>query len=90
MFYMMLAKFEEMSLMDCLKNIANAVDNKDYEKMKSAAHSLKGASGYIGASRLHYSCYFIQDHFMNKRYSEMLEYYPTLLESAVEFKVYSR
>jgi len=27
--------------------------------MKETAHSLKGASGYIGASILHYTCYFI-------------------------------
>ena len=58
--------------------------------MRDDAHSLKGASGYIGASHLHYACYFIQEHFHNDRFKEMMEYYPTLLEAAVEFRIYSR
>jgi HPt (histidine-containing phosphotransfer) domain-containing protein len=87
---MMLAKFEEMSLISCMKGLATAVDGQDYLKMKEAAHSLKGASGYIGASHLHYACYFIQDHYMSQRYDQMMEYYPTVLEAAVEFRVYSR
>ena len=66
------------------------MQEKDYRKMKSKAHSLKGASGYIGASCLHYSCYHIQDHFMNQNYDKMLDYYPLLIESAIEFKIESR
>ena len=58
--------------------------------MKSKAHSLKGASGYIGASCLHYSCYHIQDHFMGGNFDKMLDYYPLLIESAIEFKIESR
>ena len=58
--------------------------------MKNLAHSLKGASGYVGASRLHYVCYFIQEHFVFNRFDKMLEYYPSLVEAAIEFKVYSR
>lgn len=58
--------------------------------MKDLAHSLKGASGYIGASRLHYVCYFIQEHFVFERNEKMLEYYPSLVEAAIEFKKYSR
>ena len=58
--------------------------------MKDQAHSLKGASGYIGASRLHYVCYFIQEHFVYNRFDKMIEYYPSLVEAAIEFKLYSR
>ena len=58
--------------------------------MKEAAHSLKGSSGYIGASHIHYACYFIQEHFIFERFPQMMEYYPTLLEAAVEFRIYSR
>ena len=59
MFYTMLSKFEEMSLNKCMQDIAEAVNEKNMLKMKNAAHSLKGSSGYIGASHLHYACYFI-------------------------------
>ena len=59
MFYTMLAKFEDMSLTKQMQECAKAVDELDYLEMKNAAHSLKGSSGYVGASHLHYACYFI-------------------------------
>jgi HPt (histidine-containing phosphotransfer) domain-containing protein len=55
----MLAKFEDMSMSKCMEDAKNAVNEKNYEEFKLAAHSLKGSSGYIGASHLHYACYFI-------------------------------
>jgi HPt (histidine-containing phosphotransfer) domain-containing protein len=42
-----------------MKDIVKEYENKNYLEMKNLAHSLKGASGYIGASRLYYMCYFI-------------------------------
>lgn len=90
MFYTMLGKFEDMSLIKQMSECAKAVDDGDYLEMKNAAHSLKGSSGYIGASHLHYACYFIQEHFIYERYDQMMEYYPTLIEAAVEFRIYSR
>ena len=59
MFYMMLEKFEDMSLLECLAKIAKDVNDSDYLNMKNDAHSLKGASGYICASRVYYACYYI-------------------------------
>ena len=58
-FYQMLGRLEELSLEPALLSIAETVDDRDFAKMKSKAHSLKGASGYIGATNLHYSCYHI-------------------------------
>ena len=58
-FYMMLGHLEGMTLNPTMKNIIGPFEQKNYEEMKDLAHSLKGASGYIGASRLHYVCYFI-------------------------------
>ena len=58
--------------------------------MKAKAHSLKGACGYVGAARLHYACYFIQEAHQNGQYHLMLEKYPRLVETAVEFKRHSR
>lgn len=64
MFYMMLSKFEEMSLLKCMEDIARDIDKGDYQEYKNDAHSLKGASGYIGAGHIHYACYFIQENFL--------------------------
>jgi hypothetical protein len=58
-FYMMLGKLEGMTLDQTMKDIVKEYENKNYLEMKNLAHSLKGASGYIGASRLYYMCYFI-------------------------------
>ena len=89
-FYQMLGKLEMLSLNPSLEALAQAVEERDYSKMKSKAHSLKGASGYIGASCLHYSCYHIQDQFMAGNCEKMLDYYPLLIESAIDFKIESR
>ena len=64
MFYMMLAKFEDMSLLKCMSDLANDVNEKNFLKIKNDAHSLKGASGYVGAGHIHYACYYIQENFM--------------------------
>lgn len=48
-----------MSLMPIMTQIAEDYDKSDYQKLKNDAHSLKGASGYIGAGQIHYACYFI-------------------------------
>lgn len=89
-FYNMLGRLETISLLPTLKDLAIAFDKKDFAQIKNKAHALKGASGYVGASRVHYSCYQIQEHYTMGNYEEMLLYYPTLIESTVEFRVYSR
>lgn len=86
----MLGSLEEMSIIECMKKLVKEFDEKNYPEIKAHAHSLKGASSYIGASRLHYVCYFIQHHFVSKEYPEMLVYYPSLVEAAIEFKKHSR
>ena len=58
-FYMMLGQLEAMSVIPTLTDIVQHFENKNYKEMKGLAHSLKGASGYIGASRLYYVCYYI-------------------------------
>lgn len=69
-FYMMLGNFEDMTLTEHMKNLVVPYDTKDHKVFKDLAHGLKGASGYIGASRLHYVCYFIQEHFVYERYEK--------------------
>lgn len=70
MYYMMLARFEDMSLIKGMKDIAKHVEELDYLNVKEVAHSIKGASGYVGAGPLHFACYFIQEHFLAGRFKE--------------------
>ena len=59
-------------------------------KMKLGAHQLKGASGYVGAGRVYYCCYHIQNGFNQDDIQKMVDYYPLLIESCIEFKRFSR
>lgn len=73
-----------------MKDIVARYDNQEYEEFKNIAHSLKGSCGYVGAGKLHYACYFIQENFVLKKYDKEMEFYPSLVEAAIEFKTYSR
>ena len=90
LYFAMLSRLEGMSLSMCMQQITDAVDNKEWLKMKNAAHSLKGASGYVGASKVHYACYYIQKAFNANNHQEMIEYYPLIVEACIEYKRYSR
>ena len=57
--------------------------------MKEAAHSLKGSSGYAGASRLHYDCYFIQEAFIKKEHEIMRYRYNSIIENTIQFMTYT-
>ena len=87
---MMLGNLEDMSLNKVMTDMVPQYEAKNYLEIKNLAHSLKGSSGYIGASRLHYVCFFIQEHYVHNRNEKMLEFYPALVEAAIEFKVHSR
>ena len=90
MFYKMLESLEKMTLNETMLKITDAYDAKNYKVLKELAHALKGACAYIGASRLHYVCFFMQEHFIQERYEKVVDLYPSLVEAAIEYKVYSR
>ena len=89
MFIIMLQNFSKMSIGSNMSQVKEAYDKKDFDKIKSVAHTLKGACAYVGAGKLHYICYFIQDYWVKKEYDRMLEYYPSLVEAVIELKVAS-
>ena len=88
-FYSLLEDYEE-SLVEQMEKIIVEYDAKNHEGFKTIAHSIKGSSTYIGAGRLHYVCYFIQENFVQKHLDHELEFYPSLVEAAIEFKIHSR
>ena len=59
LFINMLGRLEKMSLNQSIKKVADGLNEKDWQKMKDGSHALKGASGYVGAGRVHYCCYHI-------------------------------
>ena len=73
-----------------MKDIIKPFEERNHQVIKDLAHQLKGSSGYIAASKLHYVCYFIQEMFLKKKYQRQETFYPNLVEAAIEFKIYSR
>ena len=51
-FYQMLSKLENLSLKPCLHDMAEAVNSADFARMKSKAHGLKGAAGWVCANNI--------------------------------------
>ena len=62
---------------------------KDWTKMKDGAHTLKSASGYVGAGKIHYACYYIQKAHHENNFTEMQIHYPLIVEASIEFKRFS-
>mmetsp|Transcript_40290 Transcript_40290/g.38760 ORF Transcript_40290/g.38760 Transcript_40290/m.38760 type:complete len:179 (+) Transcript_40290:1-537(+) len=92
-FFKMLSTFEEISkLNENLEEIAKGLEANDTTRMKDGAHRIKGSSGYVGASRLHFATFYIHNCWEvdNNDYDGMIKYYQSTVESAIEFKVYSR
>ena len=89
-YFGLLEKYEDISLLKDLTGWAKAVEELDYKEVKERIHSMKGASAYAGASRVTDHWYWMQYHFENNDYDKMMDLYPRLIESIVEFRVYYR
>ena len=86
----MLSRFESISLNDCLYQLSEAIDQDDLEKLYRGFHTLKGASRYIGAGRIHLACYFMEEAHREKDKLKLQQAYPLLVEICIEFKRYAR
>ena len=58
--------------------------------MKDIVNNLKGGSCYVGASKIHWACCYILYYLDCDDYDMMINYYPSLVEAVLEFKVESR
>ena len=89
-YYKLLEQYEGISLLNDLVTWAKAVEDKDYHEVKQRIHSIKGSSAYVGAGRVTETWYWMQFHYMEGNNEKMMELYPKLIESVVEFRVYYR
>lgn len=86
LYMMMLPQYDSTSLMPQLTQLAREVSQKDWDQIKFFVHALKGPAGYIGASRLHYACYYMQKAHSDSDFDAMIDYYPLLVETAIEVR----
>ena len=89
-YFTLLTQLEKKSINPTMKDIIKPFENKDYNQIQLLVHSLKEACEFIWASRLYIVCYYILEHFECQQFDMMLEYYPSLVEATIEYKVYSR
>ena len=59
LYKMMLPEYESSSLIPYLEKMAQEINKNDWDQYKFYAHALKGPAGYIGASKLHFACYYV-------------------------------
>ena len=86
----MLSKLEGLALNKAMRNIAKAIENEDYRQIMLHATSLKAPCGYTGVSRVYNTCIQIAKSYHNHNYTTMKQFYPQLVEHAIEFKIYYR
>jgi HPt (histidine-containing phosphotransfer) domain-containing protein len=89
-YYRLLQQYEDVSLLNDLKELAKAVNDNNYKEVKERIHSIKGASAYAGASRVTDHCYWMQYYYLEDQFDKMMDLYPKLMESVVEFRVWHR
>ena len=54
LFYAILGKLEEISLIPRMRELVDAFDDKNHRMVKKVACSLKESCGFVGVSRLYY------------------------------------
>ena len=89
-FYIMMEKFEELSLSKNLPNFKTYYETCDYKLFRDEAHSLKGASSYLAAGKVFCICYKLQQAYDQKQYEEEMSYYPQLIEEIIHLRVTMR
>ena len=83
LYFMMLGRFKNQSLLPNITSVTNAMNIQNWNKVKESAHSLKGSSGYAGASHIHYDCYFMQEAHNKKDTNGMIKRYNRLIENTI-------
>lgn len=78
LFYKMLQKYEVFSKLDeNMVDLGKGLETHNTLLMKDGAHKIKGSSGYVGASKLHYATFCIHEcwELNNDDYDGMAHYY---------------
>ena len=86
LYRLMLPQYESSSLIPYLEKLSEEMQNQNWDQVKFYAHALKGPAGYIGASKLHYACYYVQKAHIENDLETMAELYPLVVECAIELR----
>ena len=70
--------------------IAIGITSQDWKKVDFYANALQESSTCVGAGRIFYACYYIQNAYKDANFEDMIKNYPLLVEEVIEFKRYAR
>jgi HPt (histidine-containing phosphotransfer) domain-containing protein len=87
-FYNMMEGFDDMTLIETLTKMKEHVQSQDFPKLRDAAHSLKGASGYLAAGRIFKLCETIHKHIDVKNYDSAIRLYPEFVVECITLRLY--
>lgn len=87
-FYSIMEGFEDMTLAKNLMNMKEQIENSNYPELRGEAHSLKGASGYLAAGRLHQLSEKIQKSIDSHDTNTAINLYPRLIEESIYLKLF--
>ena len=75
---------EQMKFFTKFKQCVEANDESAMVDFKNQAHRLKGTSGYVGAGRVHYDCFFVLEAFQKSEFEKQRALYNRLVEDMVD------
>ena len=84
----MISQFEAMLLNNSIKSMKEAFEAGDWLKLSQTAHLVKGASGYVGFGRLHYTCASLRLAYMSDQLHQLPNWYQMFIEKIIEAKRY--
>jgi HPt (histidine-containing phosphotransfer) domain-containing protein len=87
-FYNIMEGFDEMTLIETLNKMKESIQSQDFPKLRDAAHSLKGASGYLAAGRIFKLCESIHKCIDTKNYDGAIQLYPTFIAESITLRLY--
>ena len=71
-------------------DIREALQKNDFAKVSSYAQELKDQSGFVGAGKIHYASYYIEQAHKVKYIVGVKDSYCLLVEATIEFKKFMR
>lgn len=85
LFLMFLCRFRNQEILPLIKQLSIAFEKENWNKFREIAHSLKGSSGYVGAGRIQYDCFHIQDFHYKNEIAQMKLIYNRMIENVIDF-----
>ena len=90
LFFHLIPSFEKQWLFKHFQSIANCARDGDFLELYLGVHSLRGGSGYCGASKVYADWWWIEQCYNSFQYVNMMKHLLNLIEHSAEFCVYSR